>query len=95
MNNLYYNEFLKHFSNMRSLNSRIWFDEHYFVALYTFDDEFVTFFEDIKQAQEFFDINPCHLLSILRNSGYIDYQGKRYKLCLVEKDNDLEIMYSK
>ena len=90
MNSTFYNEFLKRYPNLHTQASRDWFNSNYFIALYTYYDEYVTSFEDIKTASNFFNIQAKNLLRIIKGSGFIDYQGKRYKLCLIEKEHDID-----
>lgn len=90
MNSIFYNDFLKYYSNLHTQKSRDYFNNSYFIALYTYCDEYVTSFEDIKSATNFFNIQAKHLIGIIKGSGFIDYQGKRYKLCLIEKEHDID-----
>ena len=92
MNNRFYHEFLKHYKDFRKRGSLKWFNDNYFVALYTKDDEYITCFENVDEVSNFFNIPIFKVLERIRNDEFIIYKNVFCKLYLVKKEIEKSIL---
>lgn len=91
MNNRFYSEFLKHYKDFRKRESLKWFNDKYFVALYTKDDEYITCFENVEEIAIFFNVPVCKVLERIRNDQCFTYKNHFCKLYLVKKEIEKSI----
>lgn len=70
-----------------------WFNQNYFICLYDKQDNYITSFENIETASNFFNKPVWRILENLRRGIGITYNHKYCKLICMEKDkeDDLEL----
>lgn len=73
--------------NFKINSVREYFNNNYFICLYDELDNYITFFENIESATNFFNMRLCNFLRSLR-SGIIEYNHKRCKLFIYKKDKE-------
>ena len=91
MNNKFYNEFHNHYKDFRKREALKWFNDNYFVALYTKDDEYITFFDDIETTSNSLNLDVKTVLKRIRKNEYIVFKNHFCKLYLVRKEKELSI----
>lgn len=91
MNNRFYSEFQKHYNDFRKREALKWFNDNYFVALYTKEDEYITCFENVEEISNFFNVPVCKVLERIRNDQFIVYKNNFCKLYLVKKEIEKSI----
>lgn len=77
--------------NLRKRYAMNYFNENYFIAIYSKDDEYIFSLETLDEASEYFNIKVCELLRKLRQDSFINYNGNLVKLFLVEKEKETVI----
>lgn len=91
MNNKFYIEFNKYYKDFRKKESLKWFNDNYFVALYTKDDEYITSFETIEDTSNYFNIEVKEILRKIRQDDFVLFKNILCKLYLVRKEKELGI----
>lgn len=91
MNNKFYNEFNKYYKDFRKKESLKWFNDNYFVALYTKDDEYITSFDDIETTSKSLNLDVKTVLKRIRKDECIVFKNHLCKLYLVRKEKELGI----
>lgn len=76
--------------NLRKKYAKNYFDENYFIAVYSKLDEYVFSLETLQEASNFFNMPVSKVLEKLRQDSYIIYKGIPVKLYLVKKEKNIE-----
>lgn len=87
LNEVIYQNYLENkFKDLRKKKALEWFNENYFVALYDYEDNYVTQFEDVESTSHAFNIPVKKVLYLIRNDSYIVVNNHKYKMYLVRKE---------
>lgn len=87
MNDIFYQKWLKkQYKDLKSKKALEWFNENYFVALYDYNDNYVTQFDDVESIGHAFNIPVKKVLYLVRTDSYIVIDNHKYKMYLVRKD---------
>ena len=68
-----------------------YFNENYFIAIYSIDDEYIFSLDTLEETSNFFNIPVCEVLRKLRQDSFINYNGNLVKLFLVRKAKETVI----
>lgn len=74
--------------NLRKRYAMNYFNENYFIAVYSSDDEYIYSFETLEEVSKYFSIPVCEILRKLRQNTFINYNGNLLKLFLVRKEKE-------
>jgi len=77
--------------NLRKRYAMNYFNENYFIAVYSSDDEYIYSFETLEEASKYFSIPVCEILRKLRQNTFINYNSNLLKLFLVKKEKESSI----
>lgn len=77
--------------NLRKRYAMNYFNENYFIAVYSKDDEYIFSLETLEEASIYFNICVKELLRKLRQDSFINYNGNLVKLFLVKKEKETVI----
>lgn len=77
--------------NLRKRYAMNYFNENYFIAVYSKDDEYIFSLETLEEASAYFNICVKELLRKLRQDSFINYNGNLVKLFLCKKEKETVI----
>lgn len=86
MNAIIYQNIQDQYRDLRSKKALEWFNENYFVALYDYNDNYITSFEDVESTGNAFNIPIKKVLYLLRTDSYIVINNHKCKMYLVRKE---------
>lgn len=77
--------------NLRKRHAMNYFNENYFIAVYSKDDEYIFSLDTLEEVSILFDISIKEVLRKLRQDTFIKYKGNLVKLFLVKKEKEMAI----
>lgn len=77
--------------NLRKRYAMNYFNENYFIAIYTEEDDYIFSLDTLEETSNFFQIPVCEVLRKLRQDSFINYNGNLVKLYLVKKEKEMAI----
>lgn len=76
--------------NLRKHYAMKYFNDNYFIAVYSKSDEYIFSLETLQEASKYFNISVSKILEKLRQDSFIIYKGVPVKLYLVKKEKNIE-----
>ena len=77
--------------NLRKRYAMNYFNENYFIAIYSMDDDYIFSLDTLEETSNYFKIPVCEVLRKLRQDSFINYNGNLVKLYLVKKEKEMAI----
>lgn len=74
--------------NFKSNLVKQWFNDNYFIGLYDNNDVLLTVFENTDETCKFLNMPLRYLVQALKNNWGVEYNHKRYRLYVFEKEKD-------